>query len=56
MRFVFDSDLNRPEHNSHANYRLHIEPVGVPETMVKSFRVEISHDTGRMGDAGPGRE
>lgn len=40
MRFVFDSDLNRPEHNSHANYRLHIEPVGVPATMVKTFRVE----------------
>lgn len=40
MRFVFDSDLNRPEHNSHANYRLHIEPVGVPATMVRAFRVE----------------
>ena len=40
MRFIFDSNLNRPEHNSHANYRLHIEPVGVPETMVKAFRVE----------------
>lgn len=40
LRFVFDSDLNRPEHNSHANYRLHIEPVTVPETMVKAFRVE----------------
>ncbi|MDF1515486.1 MAG: FAD-dependent oxidoreductase, partial [Anaerolineae bacterium] len=40
MRFIFDSNLNRLEHNSHANYPLHIEPVGVPETMVKAFRVE----------------
>jgi hypothetical protein len=40
MRFVFDSNLNRPEHNAHANIPLQIEPVGVPETMVKAFRVE----------------
>jgi hypothetical protein len=46
MRFIFDSDLNRPEHNSHANYRLHVEPVGVPETLVKCFRVEFLNAQG----------
>jgi archaellum component FlaD/FlaE len=46
MRFVFDSDLNRPEHNAHANIPLHIEPVGVPETMVRAFRVEYLTEQG----------
>ncbi len=40
LRFVFDSDLNRPEKNMPHSYPLHIEPVGVPETMIRAFRVE----------------
>jgi hypothetical protein len=40
LRFVFDSDLNRPEKATLANYPLHIEPVGIPQTLVRTFRVE----------------
>ena len=40
LRLVFDSDLNRPEKNEHANRPLAWEPVGVPQTLVRAFRVE----------------
>ena len=40
MRFVFDSDLNRPEKNMPAWYPLQMAPVSTPETLVKAFRVE----------------
>jgi hypothetical protein len=46
LRFVFDSDLNRPEKATPANYPLHIEPVGVPQTLVRAFRVEALDDDG----------
>jgi hypothetical protein len=41
LRITFDSDLNRPEKNEHANRPLDWEPVGVPETLVRAFRVEV---------------
>lgn len=40
VRFVFDSDLNRPEKNMPAHYPLNMAPAGVPETLVRAFRVE----------------
>jgi hypothetical protein len=40
LRFVFDSDLNRPEHNMTYRYPLPFAPVRVPQTMVRAFRVE----------------
>jgi hypothetical protein len=40
VRFVFDSDLNRPEKNMPAHYTLEMPLVGVPETLVRAFRVE----------------
>jgi hypothetical protein len=40
LRFVFDSDLNRPEKSTPHCYPLRAEPVGVPETMTRAFRVE----------------
>jgi hypothetical protein len=40
LRFVFDSDLNRIEKNMPCNYPLHAEPVTVPRTLVRAFRVE----------------
>ena len=46
LRFVFDSDLNRPEKATLANYPLHIEPVGVPQTLVRAFRVEAEDNDG----------
>jgi hypothetical protein len=46
MRFVFDSDLNRPEKNQHANRSLDWQPVGVPATMVRTFRVEGQEESG----------
>ena len=40
LRMVFDSDLNRPWGDM-GNYRpLHFEPRGVPETMLRAFRIE----------------
>jgi hypothetical protein len=47
LRFVFDSDLNRPEKNMPHSYPLHIEPVGVPETMIRAFRVEALDQNNR---------
>ncbi len=46
MRFVFDSDLNRPEKNEHANRTLDWAPVGVPESMVRAFRIEAQEQDG----------
>ncbi len=46
LRFIFDSDLNRPEKATPANYPLHSEPVGVPKTLVRAFRVEAVGDDG----------
>jgi hypothetical protein len=40
LRFVFDSDLNRPEKTMPAHYPRGMALVGVPETLVKAFRVE----------------
>jgi hypothetical protein len=40
LRFVFDSDLNRPEKNMPCRYPRDPERVGVPETLVRAFRVE----------------
>jgi hypothetical protein len=41
LRIVLDSDLNRPEKNEHANRPLDWEPVGVPKTLVRAFRIEV---------------
>jgi len=46
LRLVFDSDLNRPEKNMPCRYPLSAEPVGVPETLVRSFRVEAREADG----------
>jgi hypothetical protein len=46
LRFVFDSDLNRPEKNQPACYPLQIEPVGVPKTMTRAFRIEALGENG----------
>lgn len=40
-RFVFDSDLNRPELNMLSQYPRVIQPVGVPRTLIRAFRLEI---------------
>ena len=40
LRFIFDSDLNRPGETMAFHYPLHMEPAGVPQTLVRSFRVE----------------
>jgi hypothetical protein len=47
LRLVFDSDLNRPEKNQPANYPLHAEPVGVPVTMTRAFRIEALGENGQ---------
>jgi len=41
LRFIFDSDLNRIGMNMPCNYPLNAEPLSVPKTMVKSFRIEF---------------
>jgi hypothetical protein len=45
-RFVFDSDLNRPEKNMLSNYPLDIPPFQVPETLVRNFRLEAQRPDG----------
>ena len=41
LRMVFDSDLNRPQGDM-GHYRpLHIEARGVPETLLRAFRIEV---------------
>ncbi|HHE70786.1 MAG TPA: FAD-dependent oxidoreductase [Chloroflexi bacterium] len=47
LRFVFDSDLNRPEMNQPANYPLDMPAVGVPRTLVRSFKVEARAQAGQ---------
>jgi len=42
LRLVFDSDLNRKGETMRFHYPLHMDPVGVPQTIVRSFRVEAS--------------
>ncbi|MGC9349505.1 MAG: FAD-dependent oxidoreductase [Anaerolineae bacterium] len=40
LRFIFDSDLNRPEKGMPAHYPLEMPLVSVPETLVRAFQVE----------------
>lgn len=47
MRFVFDSDLNRDVHNAPCSYPLDAEWVRVPETMIRSFRIEARDQYGK---------
>ena len=46
LRFVFDSDLNRPGETMPFHYPLEIEPTGVPQTLIRSFRVEVLDEAG----------
>lgn len=46
IRFVFDSDLNRAEKNMPCHYPLHVQPVSVPGTMLRAFRLEARDDSG----------
>ncbi len=46
LRFVLDSDLNRPEKNQLSHYPLDVEPVGVPTTLVRAFRIEAMDERG----------
>ena len=57
LRFVFDSDLNRRTNgdstwlavkSTMANYPLNQEPVHLPETLVKDFRVELMDENGEI--------
>jgi hypothetical protein len=40
VRIVFDSDLQNRELNMRSNYPLNAEPRKVPDTIIKSFRIE----------------
>jgi len=40
LRFVFDSDLNRPQKNMPHAYPLDAAPRRVPATMTRAFRIE----------------
>jgi len=46
LRFVFDSDLNRKGLNMPSSYPLNVEPVVVPKTMIKAFRIEAIDENG----------
>jgi len=46
LRFIFDSDLNRRTPNVPCNYPIHAEPVSVPQTMTRSFRIEALDKNG----------
>jgi len=46
LRFVLDSDLDRKGMNMLSNYPLHAEPVGVPQTMTRAFRIEALDENG----------
>jgi hypothetical protein len=46
LRFVFDSDLNRSDHNAVAAYPLDMAPVGPPQSLVRAFRVEALGEDG----------
>ena len=47
IRFVLDSDLNRAEKNMPCHYPLHMQPVSVPGTMLRAFRLEALNATGQ---------
>lgn len=46
LRLVFDSDLNRKGETMRFHYPLHMEPAGVPETMIRSFQIEAANVDG----------
>jgi len=46
LRLVFDSDLNRPEKNMPFHYPLEAEPVGVPRTLIRAFRIDALTESG----------
>jgi hypothetical protein len=46
LRFVFDSDLNRPGETMFFHYPLEIEPVGVPQSLIRAFRIEALDEAG----------
>ena len=46
VRLVLDSDLNRKESPMAANYPLHMAAVGIPQTLIRAFRIEV------LGEAG----
>jgi hypothetical protein len=46
IRMVFDSDLNRHEDAMPSHYPLHSQVVGVPSTLVRSFRIEAQGEDG----------
>ncbi len=50
LRFVFDSDLNRPEKNQPSSYPRDIEPVAPPQTLVRAFRVAALQADGQWVD------
>jgi len=56
MRFIFDSDLNRTEkvnnkvrkaHNMPCNYPLDSEPLKVPDSMTRAFRIDAKDENGQ---------
>ena len=47
LRFVFDSDLNRADKNMPCSYPLHAQPVPVPRTMTRAFRVDALEPSGQ---------
>jgi len=51
MRFVFDSDLNRPNHNMPCNYPLNMAKRTVPKTMIKAFRIDVCTAAGEWTTA-----
>jgi hypothetical protein len=46
VRLVFDSDLKRQEHAMPSHYPLHSQPVGVPRSLVRAFRIEALGEDG----------
>jgi len=46
LRFVFDSDLNRPELNIPSNHPWPPESIAPPRTLIRSFRIEIRDASG----------
>ncbi len=47
LRFVFDSDLNRPDTAMLCKYPLESEPASVPATLIRAFRVEALNAAGQ---------
>ena len=47
MRFVFDSDLNRKAHNMPCNFPLSGNDWKAPETLVRTFRIEMQKENGQ---------